>query len=139
MFRDRINAEKKKLNISAHTMSLRSKLKIPEETIQRVLSGKTTDPYVSTVLDIADTVGLEPCEIFMDEETSEQFKRFQALKNEVTINNNERDLLSIENARLREDVAALTVELERLKVMLAHKEELLSVHAFYNRMMAEQR
>ena len=66
MFRERILEEKKRLNLSAKTMSDTSRLHLPEETIHRVLSGKTSDPGISTVLDLAETVGLKHYEVFMD-------------------------------------------------------------------------
>lgn len=101
MFRDRIQNEKKKLNISARSMSERSKLHIPEETISRVLSGKTLDPGVSTVLDIGDTVGLAPYELFMDETLAAEFKAFLELKSR--------------NEQSEADVIRLTAEVENLK------------------------
>lgn len=40
MFRERILEEKKRLNITAKSMSERSRMHILEETVSRILSGK---------------------------------------------------------------------------------------------------
>ena len=81
MFRERILEEKKKLGMSVKSMSERSKMHIPEETMSRFLNAKTLDPGVSTVLDVGDTVGLLPYEIFMDSTlASELSQRMKASK-----------------------------------------------------------
>lgn len=80
MFRERILEEKKRLNLSTRTMSDMSQLHLPEETIRRVLSGKTADPGINTVLDIAESVGLKPYEVFMDATLATEFKTYLNLK-----------------------------------------------------------
>ena len=101
MFRERIIEQKKKLNISARSMSERSKLHLPEETVSRMLSGKTEKPGVLTVLDVGDTVGLAPYELFMDETLAAEFKAFLELKSR--------------NEQSEADVIRLTAEVENLK------------------------
>ena len=101
MFRERIIEQKKKLNISARSMSERSKLHLPEETVSRMLSGKTENPGVLTVLDVGDTVGLAPYELFMDETLAAEFKAFLELKSR--------------NEQSEADVIRLTAEVENLK------------------------
>lgn len=126
MYRDRILEQKKILGISTKTMSERSKLNLPEETISRVLSNKTHDSRVSTVLDIGETVGLEPHELFMDARTAAEFKLFLETR-----------LSDIDNAAelemLRAKTAAQETEIRLLNERLQHKEELLAVYAYFTK------
>lgn len=126
MYRDRILEQKKILGISMKTMAERSKLRLPEETISRFLSNKTHDSRVSTVLDIGETVGLEPYELFMDAITAAEFKLFLETK-----------LLDIDNTaeleRLRAINAAQETEIRLLEERLRNKEELLAVYAYFTK------
>lgn len=128
MFRDRIIEEKKKLNISARSMSERSKLHIPEETISRVLSGKTIDPGVSTVLDIGDTVGLEPYELFMDETLAAEFKAFLELKNKSEESEAERIRIIAENGSLKDINLGLSDKIMVLEAKVESQDKLIDVY-----------
>lgn len=46
----------------------------------------------------------------------------------------ERDSCIAENKELKEKVAALSAEVELLKMQLMHKEELLALHNYYNKL-----
>ena len=104
MFRDRLNEEKKRLNISAKSMALNYKLHIPEETISRVLSGKTSDPGINTVLDLGETVGLAPHELFMDATLAEEFRAFLDLKSKIEETKAERIRIVAENESLKTNI-----------------------------------
>lgn len=133
MFRDRINAEKKRLNLSAKSMSSRSKLHIPEETISRVLNAKTQDPGISTVLDIGETVGLEPYELFMDATLAAEFKVFLELKSKSEETEAERIRIVAENESLKTTNTALADRISVLEMQLKHKEEIIALHEYYNK------
>lgn len=66
MWREKVFLEKTRLKISTKTMSERSKLGLSEWTITRILNGRTTSPRIDTVLDIGETVGLSPQELFSE-------------------------------------------------------------------------
>lgn len=133
MFRERILEEKKRLNLSAKTMSDTSRLHLPEETISRVLSGKTADPGVSTVLDLAETVGLKPYEAFMDATLATEFKAFLELKSRSKETEAERIRIIAENENLKSTNAGLVDRIRVLEMELSHKEELLALHNYYNK------
>ena len=132
MFRDRLNEEKKRLTLSAKCMAVKSKLHIPEETISRVLSGKTSDPGISTVLDLAETVGLAPYELFMDATLAEEFKAFLELKSKVEETKAERIRIVKENESLKATNADLANKVYILEMQLKHKDEIISLHRSYN-------
>ena len=134
MFRERISEEKKRLNLSARTMSDTSRLQLPEETIRRVLSGKTADPGISTVLDLAETVGLKPYELFMDETLAAEFKVFLDLKSRSEETEAERIRIIAENESLKATNAGLVDRIRVLEMMLEHKEEIIALHNHYNKL-----
>lgn len=133
MFRERILEEKKRLNLSAKTMSDTSRLHLPEETIHRVLSGKTSDPGISTVLDLAETVGLKHYEVFMDATLAAEFKAFLDLKSMSKETEAERIRIIAENENLKTTNAGLVDRIRVLEMELSHKEELLALHNYYNK------
>ena len=131
MFRERILEEKKRLNISTRTMSDMSHLHLPEETIRRVLSGKTVDPGISTVLDLAESVGLNPYEAFMDATLAKEFKAFLDLKSKGEETEAERIRIIAENENLKATNSGLVDRIRVLEMQLSHKEELLALHNYY--------
>jgi hypothetical protein len=133
MFRDRINEEKKRLKISAKTMSCRSKLHLPEETISRVLNAKTQDPGISTVLDMGETVGLAPYELFMDATLAAEFRAFLELKSKSEETEAERIRIVAENESLKTTNTALADRISILEMQLKHKEEIIALHEYYNK------
>ena len=137
MFRDRILEEKKRLNLSAKTMSDTSRLHLPEETISRVLSGKTADPGIRTVLDLAETVGLKPYELFMDATLATEFKAFLALKSRSEETDAELIRTTAENENLKKTNAGLADRLRVLEIQLKHKDEIIAIHNFYNKFKSD--
>ena len=131
MFRERILEEKQRLNLSSKTMSDTSRLHLPEETIRRVLSGKTADPGISTVLDLAETVGLKPYEAFMDATLATEFKAFLELKSRSEETEAERIRIIADNENLKATNAGLVDRIRVLEMQLSHKEELLALHDLY--------
>lgn len=138
MFRDRIIEEKKRLNITAKSMSERSRLHIPEETISRIISGKTADPGVSTVLDLGETVGLTPYEIFMDATLAAEFKAFLELKSKSEETEVERIRIIAENESLKTINTTLAQKIDMLEMKLAHKDEIIELHNYYNKRLAKE-
>jgi transcriptional regulator with XRE-family HTH domain len=131
MFRERILEEKKKLGISNKSMSERSKLHLPEETISRFLNAKTLDPGISTVLDVGDTVGLLPYEIFMDATLAAEFRAFLELKSKSEETEAERIRIIAENESLKTINAGLSQKLEKLELQCDYKDKLLELHDRY--------
>lgn len=126
MWRDRIIEAKKALGITTKQMAERMKT-LPEETIRRILTGKTQAPRVDTVLDMGAAVGLSPYEVFAEASAylgDESFKALQA----------ERDALVTENKELRDRVVSLTHENEILQIKLELKEEIIDALKNYTKL-----
>lgn len=127
MFRERIVEEKKRLNLSIKTMSDTSRLRLPEETISRVISGKTGDPGVNTVLDVGETVGLKPYEIFMDAETAAEFRAYQEFERSSDEAAAELVRVAAENETLKVTNAGLADRLRVLEMETAHQKEKIAL------------
>lgn len=134
MFRERILEEKKRLNVSTKTMADMSRLHLSKETIGRVVSGETSDPGVGTVLDIAETVGLKPYELFMDATLAAEFKAFLELKSRSEETEAERIRIIADNENLKATNAGLVDRIRVLEMQLAHKEEIIAIHNHYNKL-----
>ena len=126
MYRDRINEQRKILGISHKIMSERSKLHLPEETISRFLSSKAHDARMSTFLDVCETVGMAPYEAFMDARTVAAFKLFLEAKVSDIDNTAELEML-------RAKTAAQEAEIALLKERIQHKDEIIAIHNYYNK------
>ena len=135
MFCERILEEKKKLNLTAKSMSAMSELHTTEETIGRILNKKTLDPGINTIIDLASTVGLHPYELFMSSTLAAEFKVFLQLRdtNEQTEAERismiaENDTLKTTNVSLSQKIETLETKIEHLQALLSAKEELLTLY-----------
>ena len=126
MWRDRIIEAKKAQGITTKQMAERIKT-LPEETIRRILTGKTQTPRVDTVLELGAVVGLSPYEIFVETTSYLGDESFKALLVE-------RDALADENKELRDKVVSLTHENEILQVKLELKEEIIDTLKSYTKL-----
>lgn len=133
MWRERIIETKKAKGISTKTMAETSN--IPAETITRILhdgAKRTEAPRIDTVLELGASVGLEPWEIFIDSALREDIKNVLLLRTEVDRLNTELTLAQSELAVSKDKVGVLTAENEILRLKLEHKEEIISLHNYYN-------
>lgn len=129
IIRERILEEKERLDISVRSMSERSASHISEENIRRVINGKTSDPGICTVLDIADTVGLQPYELFMDSTMAAEFKVFLALKSKADESEAERIRMLAENEELKTTNLGLSNRIGALEMTVKHQQELLDIYS----------
>ena len=127
MFIDRIKEEKARLGITTRAMAEASKLHITEETMSRFLNGKISDPHVSTLVDIGDTVGLAPYELFMDAVTAREFREYLTAKIKNIDNAAELELLRIRSAEIEHKNAELAAENTRFKEQKIYYEEVIKL------------
>lgn len=112
---------------------------LPDKTIDRIFSGKTTNPYVSTLHPIVTVLGSSLNELFADTKVvvgNEKLATLQKTVDEVTA---ELDMVKVENAVLKDKVVSLTAEIEILRMKLEHKEEMLALHNYYSKFKSTER
>ena len=124
MWREKIIETRKAKNITIKMMSERTASHIPEETITRILKGKTEFPRIDTVLELGESVGLSPWELFA--ETTSVLGDITVTKQQEEI-----DGLNAKNGLLEAQVFAMTTEIELLKKEVQHREQLLALHELY--------
>lgn len=108
--------------------------KIPESTVKRIFGGDTDDPYVSTIHRIVIALGGSLDHILADTNAVLAQESLVDVKETVGVAEAERDLVLAENAILKDKVSALSAEIDMLKLQLKHKEELLALHNYYNKL-----
>lgn len=130
MWLDKIIEAKEAKGITTKQMAEKIKT-LPEETIRRILSGKTKTPRIDTVLDLGASVGLSPHEIFGESTAYVGGESFKALQAELDIIKAERDSMAVENKELKDEVVSLSHENDILKIKLELKDEIISTHKYY--------
>jgi transcriptional regulator with XRE-family HTH domain len=111
------------------------KTKLPERTVVRLFSGDTDNPYVDTLHRIVTALGGSLDDILADTKVVVATETLAEVKETADVIGAERDLVAAENAILKDKVAALTAEVDLLKMQLAHKDELLALHTFYSKLI----
>ena len=106
---------------------------IPESTIKRLFAGGSDDPYVSTIHRIVVALGGSLDHILADTNAVLAPEKLVEVKESAAVTKAELDLISAENEMLKNKNAALIMENELLKKELLHKEELLALHRYYNK------
>lgn len=134
MWRERIIEAKKAKGITTKMLAERTPSHITTETITRILKEKTDDPRISTVLALCEAVELSPWELFADAAVVVAYQSFVALQAEVDALKAEREAIAEENAALKDKVCKLSSENELLQIKLEHKEEIISLHNYYNKL-----
>lgn len=105
----------------------------PERTISRVFKGESESPYVNTIERIAKALDSSLEEVFADTRvvvSNEKLVDLQNKFNEVSAKN---EIFVAENNILKDKVSTLTAEVDLLKMQLAHKEEIIAIHNYYNK------
>ena len=132
MWLDNLKELKKAKGMSSKQIA--EKTNLPERTVIRIFSGDTDNPYVDTLHRIVTVLGGSLDDILADTKMVVGDKNLATLQESVDVVTAERDLMIAENAMLKEKVTALTSENEILKMKLLHKEELLALHNYYNKL-----
>lgn len=124
------------------------KTNLPERTVARIFSGDTDNPYVDTLHRIVSVLGGSLDCILADskavvgnanlstlqEDIDRLNNEIERLSGEVNRLEGETTLLSAENSILKDKVNTLSAENELLRIKLEHKEEIISLHNYYNKL-----
>ena len=132
MWLDNLKELKKKTGMS--TKQIVEKTNLPERTVCRIFCGETDHPYADTLDLIVKALGYDLGDIFADTKVIVATDDLVEIKGSVEVVEAERDLILVENEMLKTKVAAMTTEIELLKKELQHKEELLALHNYYNKL-----
>lgn len=127
MWLDNLKDLKKQSGMSAKQIA--EKTNLPERTVSRIFSGDTENPYMDTLRRIVDVLGGSLDDLFAESKVRVANTDLIALQAEYDKLSSEAGDLRAENVRLKDENASLKAELDRLRLTLAHKEEILSLQA----------
>ena len=132
MWLDNLKELKKKTGMSSKQIA--EKTNLPERTVNRIFAGETDHPYADTLDLIVKALGYDLGDIFADTKVIVATDDLVEIKENVDIVAAEHDRIVVENEMLKTKNVALTMEVELLKKELQHKEELLALHNYYNKL-----
>lgn len=124
MWLDNLKDLKKKTGMS--TKQIADMTNLPERTVTRIFSGDTDNPYVDTLRRIVAVLGGSLDDIFTECKTVVANTSLIALQADY-------DKITAENVALKDKVVTLEAELDRLRLTLEHKEEIIALHNYYNK------
>lgn len=114
---------------------------LPERTVIRIFSGDTDNPYVDTLHRIVSVLGGSLDSILADTKMVVGDTNLKTLQEENDKLNEVMAKIASENAMLAAEISvlkdkncALTSENELLRLKLEHKEEIISLHNYYNKL-----
>lgn len=107
--------------------------KLPERTVVRIFSGETPNPYADTLYRIAEVLSVSLDDVLSDTKTVVGNANLATLQADVDRLSAELDIARAENVILNDKVAVLTTEIDMLKMKLEHKEEIIAIHNYYNK------
>ena len=132
MWLDNLKELKKKTGMS--TKQIADKTNLPERTVTRIFSGDTDNPYVDTLHRIVTVLDGSLDDILADTKVVVATESLIEVKENANVVEAERDLISAERDRILLENERLKTENEMLKMQLKHKEELLALHNYYNKL-----
>ena len=128
------NLKELKKNKGMSVKQIAEATNLPERTVNRIFSGDTDNPYVDTLHRIVTVLGCSLDDILADTKVVLGTQNLATLQSNIDTVTAERDLLLAENTILKDKVSTLTAENEILKMQLMHKEEIIALHNYYNKL-----
>lgn len=132
MWLDNLKELKKTKGMSSKQIAEATNL--PERTVARIFSGDTPNPYVDTLYRIVVVLGGSLDDVLSDSKAVVGSKNLIALQEEVDRLNTENATLKDENGALKDEAATLRAENVMLRLKLEHKEEIIALHNYYNKL-----
>lgn len=117
---------------------------LPYETVKRVVSGKTDNPYIETLDRFAIALKCTLGDILIGTKAVVGTKKLPELQETIdtlvlekeTVMA-ERDMVIAENTILKEKVNTLTNENELLKMQIMYKDKIIATHEYYNKIITK--
>ena len=139
MWLDNLKELKKAKGMSIKQISEATNL--PERTVARIFSGDTDNPYVDTLHRIVAVLDGSLDDVLADSKAVVGSKNLATLQEEIDRLTTESEALkaelsiaNAENAVLKDKVNTLTAENDLLRLKLEYKEEIISIHNYYNKL-----
>lgn len=106
---------------------------LPLRTIERIFSGETPNPTITTLIPIVNVLGGSLDEVFADTKVVVGTERIIELQSIIDNLKAENELLLADNNLLKLENTNLITRLEFTETKLKYSEKLLAVFNFYNK------
>ena len=136
MWLDNLKDLKKQTGMSSKQIA--EKTNLPERTVNRIFSGDTDNPYMDTLRRIVAVLGGSLDDLFAESKMMVTNTDLATLQAEYDKLASEASILQAENVMLKDKVVSLEAEADRLRLTLAHKEEIISLHNYYNKLKTNE-
>ncbi len=131
-----INLDERRIKANLSINDVAEKANVSEKSTRRIFTGEGKNPGVEPTRRIIRAMGCTINEIFEESGAvigGQDLVALQAKADELTA---ELVLLQAENSVLKSKADALSAENDLLRLKLEHKEELLALHNYYNKLNA---
>lgn len=132
MWLDNLKELKKAKGMTSKAIA--EKTNLPERTVSRIFSGDTPNPYVDTLYRIVAVLDGSLDDVLADSKTVVGNANLATLQTDVDRLSSELALAQAELAVLKDKVVNLTAENDLLRLKLEHKEEIIAIHNYYNKL-----
>lgn len=132
MWLDNLKELKKAKGMTSKAIA--DKTNLPERTVSRIFSGDTPNPYVDTLYRIVAVLDGSLDDVLADSKTVVGNANLATLQTDVDRLSSELALAQAELAVLKDKVVNLTAENDLLRLKLEHKEEIIAIHNYYNKL-----
>ena len=128
MWLEKLNAMKKSTN--TRTRTLADAVHRSERTVGRMLSGESNID-MTDLQTMVSVMGGTLDDIFDGSDMRLPRPEVETLNKQIEALTEEIGILKAENSMLRDKNTSLDIENDKLRLTLAHKEELLALHSYY--------
>lgn len=107
---------------------------VAEKSVSNVFFGKSKSPSINLVRRIITALGGSVREVFDESDAvigSQDLAKLQEEADRITAEN---EKMRADLAELRDKVVTLTTENDILRMQLKHKEEIIALHNYYNKL-----
>lgn len=121
------------------TKQIAEKARMSEKTVARILSGETDRPYMDNLYDIVSALGGSLDDLFAEgrmaqlasEELTSALDKVEKLSAEL-------ELVTTESAILKDENAVLKSKNDLLEMQIKHKDEIIALHNYYNKLQSKE-
>jgi transcriptional regulator with XRE-family HTH domain len=132
MWLDRLKELKNKSKLSCKDIS--DQALCSERTVTRIFSGENEHPNIDTIAKIAKVLGSSLEDVFSETKMVIGDQDLATIQEKLSIVAAENEMLTAENAVLKDRVSTLVAETNLMTLQLKHKDEIIALHNYYNKL-----
>lgn len=136
MWLDRLKELKKTSKLSCKDIA--DQALSSERTVTRIFSGENPHPNIDTLARIAKVLNSSLEDIFSETKMVIGEQNLADLQKQVEVVTAENEMLTAENAVLKDRINTLVADNNLLSLQLKHKEEIIAIHNYYNKLKTQE-